>query len=339
MSTDQIITQLLIHRLVKAGDAAARIVQRDRLNSPDAAAIGLVTQLISTFTQRSGKCHGTFEDDEEEFPVARLLREFSGDDERGFIDLGAHLSDHLRNCADLAGLDSGGTFLLARVREQAVDWLWIALVPETVTTAVDKDLNLHEHTHLDVHATQAVARIDLTGWRRGDERCVAFLSGRGPAAQCFRRFLGCKDVVVALQETRKLVQALTDFADSERLDPPVRDEMMERAHRYLDDLGEAGAPVELDALASELWPSAPARLGTTLQTPARALAPAFVPNRRALKPLVRLSASADQWRVEFERAGLRSGAVSYDVVSDTLVLSNLPPYLKQMLIDDGDASS
>ena len=61
------------------------------------------------------------------------------------------------------------------------------------------------------------------------------------------------------------------------------------------------------------------------------IAPGFVPNRRAIRPLVRFSASGDNWKLEFERSGLHSGAVHYDRATDTLVLSGLPDYLKRML--------
>ena len=64
------------------------------------------------------------------------------------------------------------------------------------------------------------------------------------------------------------------------------------------------------------------------------IAPGFVPNRRAIRPLVRFSASAENWKLEFERSGLHSGAVHYDRATDTLVLSGVPDYLKRMLDEE-----
>ncbi|HAF55594.1 MAG TPA: nucleoid-associated protein, partial [Thauera sp.] len=55
----------------------------------------------------------------------------------------------------------------------------------------------------------------------------------------------------------------------------------------------------------------------------------------AIRPLVRFSASGENWKLEFERSGLHSGAVHYDRATDTLVLSGVPDYLKRMLDEDG----
>ena len=64
------------------------------------------------------------------------------------------------------------------------------------------------------------------------------------------------------------------------------------------------------------------------------LASGFVPDKRALKPLIRFRASAQDWKLEFERSGLRSGSVQYDKASNTLVLTNVPDALKQLLLEE-----
>ena len=140
---------------------------------------------------------------------------------------------------------------------------------------------------------------------------------------------------VALQETKKLVATLDRFVDTERLAPATRDAVLERAHDYLDTLGEAGAPVVFEELAREVFPEQPARLDALLRAEETKIAPGFVPNRRAIRPLVRFSASAENWKLEFERTSLHSGAVHYDRATDTLVLSGVPDYLKRMLDEDG----
>ena len=78
---------------------------------------------------------------------------------------------------------------------------------------------------------------------------------------------------------------------------------------------------------------APARLAETLQNEALDLATGFVPDKRALRPLIRFKASAEDWKLEFERSGLRSGAVQYDEANNTLVLTNVPESLKKMLLE------
>ena len=150
----------------------------------------------------------------------------------------------------------------------------------------------------------------------------------------FKRFLGCSDVVIALKETKKLVETLSHFAETQQLDAAGRDELLERAHLVLEEMGDSGAALNLEAVAGQIFPDAPQKLSATLQDEALDLASGFVPDKRALRPLIRFKASAEDWKLEFERSGLRSGAVQYDKVSNTLVLTNVPENLKKLLLEE-----
>ncbi|RTL35846.1 MAG: nucleoid-associated protein, partial [Rhodocyclaceae bacterium] len=195
-------------------------------------------------------------------------------------------------------------------------------------------LSIHDSPHLDFGALQVAGRIDITAWQNGAERYIAFLKGRGDLAGWFKRFLGCTDVVIALKETKKLVETLSHFADTQQLETRERDELLERAHLVLEEMGESGAALDLQSVASQIFPDAPQKLSETLQDEALDLASGFVPDKRALKPLIRFRASAEDWKLEFERSGLRSGAVQYDKASNTLVLTNVPESLKKLLLEE-----
>ena len=165
-------------------------------------------------------------------------------------------------------------------------------------------------------------------------RDLAELVKRGDVAGWFKRFLGCTDVVIALKETKKLVETIGHFADTQQLEAPQRDELMERAHLVLEEMGERGDPLTLKTVAEQIFPDAPARLAETLQDEALDLATGFVPDKRALRPLIRFKAAAADWKLEFERSSLRGGSVHYDKESNTLVLSNIPAKLRQMLLEE-----
>lgn len=328
------VTDLVVHRLVKHEQAPADVLLRSEPCRVTDAVVRLVERMCKHYRDRPGKGYGRFEDDEATFPMPSFLRSHLVDRDIDFAGLTRLMMEHLKQLAEQEEVEEGGFVLIARIREGDADCLWVAILTETVGTAIDGQLNIIDCAHLDLGSLKAAGRVDLSGWRRGDERYISFLKGRGDVAHYFKRFLGCSDVVIALKETQKLVQTLTHFAETERLESPARDQLLERAHVYLDELGECGAPVSLDAVAREVWPSAPERLDEMLQAEASKLASGFVPDRRALRPLVRFKASADQWKLEFDRSGLRSGAVTYDKATDTLVLSNLPDYLKRMLLEE-----
>lgn len=334
--TEHTVSELVIHRLDKLAERAANIELRRVANPVDDAALRLLARLSETYASRSSKGFGRFEEDEATYPMPGLVREYVQARSCDLLEVSGRMMALLQVCADEAELECGGAMLFARIREGDTDSLWFALLGEAVGSALNGALELSDVACLDLGKLHAAGRIDLSGWQRGEARYISFLKGRGDAAW-FRRFLGCSDVVVALKETKRLVQALNDFVDRERLDPPVRDALLERAHVYLDELGESGEPLALDEMARQVWPEQPERLDTALHNQAVPLASGFVPNRRALRPLVRFSASSEQWKLEFDRSSLQSGAVHYDRTSDTLVLSGLPDYLKKMLSEQGGA--
>ena len=333
------LTHLMVHTLVKDAGAPARLVLREAPCALDGAALRLVERLCGQYQSRSAKGFGRFEEDEEAFPLARWLRAHVMDDTLDFVALSHHFAERVRAIADEEELEEGGYLVMARIREGSgegsADCLWAAVLGEAEGVRIGGTLELLDCNHVDFTALHAAGRIDLTGWRRGDERYLGFLRGRGKGGAWFKCVLGCSDVMVALQETKKLVATLDRFVDTERLAPATRDTVLERAHDYLDTLGEAGAPVVFEELAREVFPEQPERLDALLRAEETKIAPGFVPNRRAIRPLVRFSASAENWKLEFERSGLHSGAVHYDRATDTLVLSGVPDYLKRMLDEDG----
>ena len=333
-TVEHVVTHLIVHALVREPGTPSRLVLRDAPCALDAAALRLAERLCAQYESRSAKGFGRFEEDEESYPLARWLREHLIDETLDFTTLSRQLAERVQAIADEDELEDGGHLVLARIREGDGDSLWIALLGSAEGVAIGGALEPLDCTHVDFSALHAAGRVDLAGWRRGDERYLGFLRGRGKGGAWFKRVLGCSDVMVALQETKKLVATLDRFVDTERLAPATRDAVLERAHDYLDTLGEAGAPVVFEELAREVFPEQPARLDALLRAEETKIAPGFVPNRRAIRPLVRFSASAENWKLEFERSGLHSGAVHYDRATDTLVLSGVPDYLKRMLDEE-----
>jgi nucleoid-associated protein len=329
------LTHLIVHTLVKDAGAPARLALREAPCVLDGAALRLIERLCTQYDSRSAKGFGRFEDDEEAFPLARWLREHVIDETLDFVTLSRQLAERVQAIADEEELEDGGHLVFARVREGDTNTLWAALLGAAEGVSINGTLDLLDCTHIDFAALHAAGRIDLSGWRRGDERYLGFLRGRGKGGAWLKRVLGCSDVMVALQETKKLVATLDRFVDTQQLAPATRDHELERPHDYLDTLGEAGAPVVFEELAREIFPEQPAKLDALLRADETKIAPGFIPNRRAIRPLVRFSASGENWKLEFERSGLHSGAVHYDRATDTLVLSGVPDYLKRMLDEDG----
>ncbi|MEC5399595.1 nucleoid-associated protein [Uliginosibacterium sp. H1] len=328
------ITALVIHRLDKEAHGEAGITLREAPCAITPAAQRLVETLCLSYGNRLGKGYGKFESDEADFPLPVWLHQYLVERSLGFAELGCRMMEELRKRAAAESLATGGYVLIAHVQDRGSDCLFVAIVSETTGTAIANGLEITDSLHLDLEKLRVAGRIDLTSWQNGAERYISFLKGRAEVAQYFKLFLGCNDVVIALKETQKLVQGLNQFADAHKLEGEARDQMMERAHLCLDELGEAGMPLALDDMVRRVWPDEPERLQRSLDREDMQLATGFVPDRRAIRPLVRFRAASPQWKLEFDRSSLRSGAVMYDRQNDRLILTEIPASLKQALLEE-----
>jgi nucleoid-associated protein len=332
--SEQSITHLVVHKLIKDQHGPASISLRQGTSPVTASAQRLIDDISQHYADKLGKGYGRFEDDEANFPMSRLIRQYVLEESIDFAALSRQMMEHLRSRMEAEQLASGGYVLIARLRNNLSDSLLVAIITEAMGTAITESLEIVDSTHLDFANLRVAGRIDLLAWQNGAERYISFLKGRSDVAQYFKLFLGCNDVVIALKETQKLVRTLGHFADTQGLAQGARDELMQRAHGYLDELGESSTPISLEEAAGKIWPDAPERLRSALDDEAVELASGFVPDRRAIRPLVRFKANAPQWKLEFDRASLRSGAVVYDRRSDTVILSNVPEQLKRALMEE-----
>lgn len=328
------IEQLVVHKLIKNQHGPASIELADAPINITPSAQRLIDNLHKLYAERTGKGYGRFEDDENNFPMRRFIREYFIDHSVDYYGLSQVMMEHLQARAGQEQLATGGYVLIAQVNNGATDFLLVAIVTEVIGTAITEGLEIVDSVHLDMSNLRVAGRVDLTAWQAGAERYVSFLKGRGEVANYFKQFLGCNDVLVALHETQKLVQGLESFAAEQHLDPAARDQLFEQAFGYLEELGRNGNPVSLDALANRLWSDSPDDLKTALAADELQLSDGFVPDRRAIKVLMKFKGTSTHWKLEFDRRGLRNGDIEYDAINNRLILSSIPAALRRELVEE-----
>lgn len=325
------IVDLVVHKLIKEPHNPSRVELRPSVLAASPSAQRLIDHLLQLYSERLGKGFGRFEDDEDNFPMPRFIRQHVFEGLTDFHTLTQHMMQHLQMRSDQEELSSGGHVVIARVAHGNNDHLLVAIIGEVVGTAITRELDVVDSVHLDIGNLRVAGRIDLKAWRNGAERYISFLRGRANVAHYFKQFLGCNDLVIALRETQKLVRGLEKFASDQQLDSEHRDALYQRAHGYLDESGDSGEELSLDQLSEQIWPQAASQLREALADEALELANGFVPDRRAIKPLLRFKAASPGWKLEFDRSSLRSGAVIYDRQHDRLILTEIPESLRREL--------
>ncbi len=328
------IEKLVVHKLIKSQHGVASIELAEALINITPSAQRLIDHLHKLYAERPGKGYGKFEEDENNFPMRRFIREYFVDHSTDYYALSQVMMEHLQSRAGQEQLATGGYVLISHVNNGANDFLLVAIVTEVVGTAITEGLEIIDSVHLDMSNLRVAGRVDLTAWQGGADRYVSFLKGRGEVANYFKQFLGCNDVLVALQETQKLVRGLESFAVEQHLEPAERDQLFEQAYTYLEELGRSGSPVSLDALANRLWSDMPDDLKTALAAEELQLSDGFIPDRRAIKVLMKFKGTSTHWKLEFDRRGLRNGDIKYDSVNNTLILSSIPVALRKELLDE-----
>ncbi len=332
------VVSLIVHKLVKEPHGPASIELRDAVVAINPSSQRLIDHLHKLYSERPGKGYGRFEDDENNFPMRRYVRQHFLDKEIDFLNLSRLMMEHLQARATTEQLATGGYVLIAHVNNGVTDFLLAAIVTEVIGTAITDGLEIVDSVHLDMSHLRVAGRIDLTAWQVAADRYISFLKGRGEVSNYFKLFLGCNDVLIALRETQKLVEGLEQFADAQNLEPTVRDNLFEQAFGYLDDLGRNNSPISLEAVANRLWPESPNALLAALTDESLELSDGFVPDRRAIKKLVKFKGTSKHWKIEFDRGALRCGDVQYNRENDTLILANIPKALRDELLaelDDG----
>lgn len=328
------INHLVVHKLIKNQHGPSSLELADALINITPSAQRLIDNLHKLYAERTGKGYGKFEEDENNFPMRRFIREYFIDNSIDFYNFSQLMMEHLQARAEQEQLSTGGYVLITQVDNGATEFLLVAIVTEIIGTAITDGLEIVDSVHLDMSNLRVAGRVDLTAWQAGAERYVSFLKGRGEVANYFKQFLGCNDVLVALHETQKLVQGLESFAAEQHLDSNARDQLFEQAYNYLDELGRNGTSVSLEALTNRLWPDSPEDLRAILAEDILQLSDGFVPDRRAIKGLMKFKGTSAHWKLEFDRRGLRNGEVEYDAINNRLILSNIPATLRKELDEE-----
>ncbi len=234
------------------------------------------------------------------------------------------MMETLKAQAGYKGAATGGHVFFAHFEREGRQYLLIAIVNEKLGASMTSDLDVQDVRHLDMDGFRFAGRINMTGWANGEERYIGFLKGKREVSEYFKEFLGCDTTVQNRRDTAELVQALMAFAIDEGMDTPSKDDFLARAKTICERSAKAQEELSFEALANELSPQDPERLMTVLADPDLRLNDGFVPDRRALGPLIKFKGKTPTWSIEFNRDAITRGNVRFNAEDNTLTLTGLP---------------
>jgi nucleoid-associated protein len=324
------IVEVIVHGLVKEG-TTFRVDEREAPLEVTDTARRVVRKLAEEYAKRTGKAHGRFEANEDNFPVQRYLREYYVDRSRNFLDLSRSMMQTLCTRANSTAA-TGGNVIIAHTVKAESHYLLVAILTEEWGASIGNDKALKDGMYLDLRGFRFAGQVNINDWHTNGERYLSFIKGRGQekVADYFKYFLGCDHSVTAAKDTKSLVTALEEFGRQVGFNDAQKSEFDNKALKICTALAKNAEPLDLQQFANEVWPQNPEHLLAVLCAPELQLSDGFVPDRRVLKSLVKFEGKTKFWKIEFSRDAINSNEVTYNE-DGSLTLRNLPVELKSRL--------
>ncbi|MEE1924653.1 nucleoid-associated protein [Pseudomonas sp. 148P] len=327
------IVNVIVHTLNK-GEAGFIVDGRERVLDVGETVQRLIDQLARIYAGKTGKSHGRFEEDTDNYPVSRFLEGYFKNDSSDFVATTLQMAENLRKSAQ-GTASTGGHAFFAHFRRtvDGTDFFIVAILNDELGAALNKSKEVVDALHLDIKGFRLAGRVNMTDWTDGGDKYLSFIKGRGQdkVSDFFKLFLGCNNSVAAVLETRKLGTALDKFVQSQEMTEEHREEFLRNAYVICKRYAEKDVPFELNAFANEVWPENPEALSGLFEASGLDISDGFIPDKRSLRSLVKFSGGSKNWSITFDRAALSNGEIEFDMESEALIIKQLPKELAARL--------
>ncbi|MBC8999211.1 nucleoid-associated protein [Pseudomonas sp. N40(2020)] len=323
---DNEIVNVIVHTVNKS-DGAFVVDDRKEVLEVGETVQRLIDQLAKIYAAKTGKSHGRFEEDTDNYPVSKFLENYFQTANSDFVTTTLHMAQSLRKTVQ-GTASTGGHVFFAHFRRVSdkTDFFIVAILNDELGAALNKSKEVVDALHLDIKGFRLAGRVNLTSWAEGGDNYLSFIKGRGQdkVSDFFKLFLGCNNSVAAVLETQKLGKALEQFAQSKEMSEEQREEFLRSAYSICKRYADKDVPFEVEAFANELWPESPEDLSDLFEGTGLDISDGFIPDKRSLRSLVKFTGGSKNWRITFDRAALSNGEIEFDVESEALVIKQLP---------------
>jgi nucleoid-associated protein len=341
------IAEATIHHLTKEahtqGEGAVKLQLREN-NLPIDDTLSTVCKDLLGLYNRTTDSQGTFGADENVHIFPRRLEEYL----EGTLDLGGLTAAAIRLIGaqmEASRLASGGYALFVRYEEPPHDFLLIAMLKLKAGAAIDEEsLELLPTLNIDLGLLNEAARINITRLRDGAEPYLTFIKGTRKKTEItayFRTALACTQFTLAAEQTKELIAAADEYT-SQRDDLVTPDAQQRERHamrgRLYNCLRDNSQEVSLATAAAYIHPDAPEEFISFVQAVDQGdrrykFNDRFRPHKDVVKSLKQIGSKFGTVKVSFAVSDVQSGAVSYDLSSNSLKILNPPEELRREVLE------
>lgn len=311
------IKHITYHILHKEQNGEARKEINPTPFTPNESHQNFLDKLTKAYKSKAGKGFGSFDNNEDSFPMPRLLRDYFVDND--FQNLTVRMINILLSKIESQSFATGGKVFISHYEDQNRDYMIIAILVDRIGFSA-QDWNMTESEMLDIEHLKYAGRIDLTAWHANESRYISFLKGQGDVSQYFKEFLACNDALEAKNETKKLVELLEEFTREQEYELETKTAFFQDVKSYLIEMSNSGGSFVVEEFANRVYPSNPQLLQEKLSNVDNGVQDGFTPHKSALTRLTTFAGKTKNWRLSFDREAILEGQISEE--NGKIVINN-----------------
>lgn len=323
------IEQIVLHQLIRKSETEIDVELRDSLLENHQVVSDLIADINRVYNNKT-KAYGLFHENSLFETSVKELKCGNQD----FLNFSQHSVKQLRNELAKYPFVEGGTVIFCQYRYLAVEYLMIAVLSSCHSMLVNEQLEINQTQYLDVDHADIIARIDITEWQTdpNSKRYLTFLKGRvgRKVADFFMDYLGASEGLNTKQQNKALVKAVDDYCQVIELDKQEKKAVREQVYGYCKGQLEAGEEIKLTNLAKELPSGNEQDFNSFISENDYDLDEEFPVDRSTLRQLKKFSGSGGGLTINFD-ADLLGERIKWDPQADSLVITGLPPNLRDQL--------
>lgn len=323
------IEQIVLHQLIRKSETEIDVELRDSLLENHQVVSDLIADINRVYNNKT-KAYGLFHENSLFETSVKELKCGNQD----FLNFSQHSVKQLRNELAKYPFVEGGTVIFCQYRYLAVEYLMIAVLSSCHSMLVNEQLEINQTQYLDVDHADIIARMDITEWQTdpNSKRYLTFLKGRvgRKVADFFMDYLGASEGLNTKQQNKALVKAVDDYCQVIELDKQEKKAVREQVYGYCKGQLEAGEEIKLTNLAKELPSGNEQDFNSFIIENDYDLDEEFPVDRSTLRQLKKFSGSGGGLTINFD-ADLLGDRIKWDPQADSLVITGLPPNLRDQL--------
>lgn len=313
------IEHIIYHILNKEQFDEGEVILNPSALTPDQSHQKFLDALSQAYMSKAGKGYGRFSEDEDNFPMPRMLSDFLKNND--FYMLSRRMMNVLLKLINTQKFATGGTVFITIYKHNSIHYMLVAILSKKIAFAT-QDWEMIATEMLDIEHLKFAGRINLTDWKNNEERYISFLKGKDEVAKYFKEFLSCDDNIYAQKETTKLIKLINKFLSEKSLNSDEIQDRKTKAKNYLLRLSDNDENFSLETFANYFWPEAPSKV-VEIMGGEDGISDGFIPHKRSITALDTYKTKTPNWTLTFTQKAINDGDVEF-INGEKILLTNPP---------------